>query len=190
MSVPEKKLRFHCLVKFELDLVYFDLLNEYRRIKIVIEENRNKPELAVLRERYRVDNNADLLLAMKPHPRSIALAQAAIETAWGTSRFFRKANNLFGLRPSAAEDSRIAANGSSGNNPLWLKKYASIRESIIDYYLLLGRGQAYVAFRQMKMKTSNPYQLVMKLQHYSERKEKYVHELSSMIRSNRFHLID
>ena len=42
----------------------------------------------------------------------------------------------------------------------------------------------------MKMKTADPHQLVKKLRNYSERKDAYVKELSSMIRFNQFDALD
>ena len=43
-----------------------------------------------------------LLLRVAPLPPSLVLAQAAIESAWGTSRFARQGNNLFGRRCSGS----------------------------------------------------------------------------------------
>jgi len=38
-------------------------------------------------KKFKTDNNRELLIRMKGHPVSIVLAQAAIESAWGESRF-------------------------------------------------------------------------------------------------------
>ena len=64
-------------------------------------QQRNLLQLA---ERYGVDSKTldnqqiidQLLLRVAPLPPSLVLAQAAIESAWGTSRFAREGNNLFG----------------------------------------------------------------------------------------------
>ena len=85
---------------------------------------------------------------------------------------------------------RIAAGQKRDNKTVWLRKYASIRESIIDYYLVLGRASAYSDFRNLKMETTDPHQLVTGLSGYSERKTGYVRELSSIIRYNNFHELD
>jgi Bax protein len=77
-----------------------------------------------------------------------------------------------------------------GNKVVWLKKYATIRESVADYYLVLGRADAYKGFRTLKMETSDPRILVTKLDNYSERKAGYVRELSAMIRYNNFYELD
>lgn len=190
MSVEDKKLRFRCLVQPELEAVYMELTDQYQRVKNTIKQNKNDATIEQLKADYKADTNTQLLSALKPHPISIAIAQAAIETAWGTSRFFREANNLYGIRASTQLEPRIAAAKKVGDKVLWLKKYDSIKASIADYYLVLSRAQAYKDFRLLKMKTTDPHLLVKKLRDYSERKEAYVRELSSMIRYNRFDTLD
>lgn len=190
MSAKEKKFRFRCLVQPPLEAVYIELTHQYQRVQATIQRNEDDETIEQLKTTYNASTNQQLLQALKPHPMSIAIAQAAIETAWGTSRFFREANNLYGIRASTQFQPRIAAARKKGNKTLWLKRYDSIKASITDYYLVLSRAQAYEDFRLMKMKTTDPHQLVKKLRHYSERKDAYVKELSSMIRFNQFDALD
>jgi Bax protein len=190
MGVIEKKRRFRCLVQADIEAVYTELEAQYKVVLIAVTQNGDNENLRRLRLKYKVETNQDLLVAIKPHPRSIAIAQAAIESAWGTSRIFTEANNVFGIRPFNKTEPRIAANKKRGDKVVWLRKYASIRESIADYYLVLGRATAYKEFRTLKMKTSDPHMLVTKLENYSERKTRYVRELSAMIRYNNFHELD
>ena len=190
MSVAEKKQRFRCLVEADIKAVYSELVDDYESIKREIISHGDSDKIKRLRDQYKVQSNQALLAALKPHPSSIVIAQAALESAWGTSRFFREANNIFGIRPYHAGEPRIAAKGKNGNKTVWLKKYASIKASIVDYYLLLGRGPAYQAFRNLRMKTADPHQLVKKLNRYSERYDDYGRELSAMIRYNKFYELD
>ena len=190
MGVKEKKHRFRCLVESDIQAIYSELSAQYTFVLNAVSQNGDNEELKRLRLKYGVETNQDLLTAIKPHPRSIAIAQAAIESAWGTSRLFTEANNIFGIRPFSTDEPRIAANEKRGDKTVWLRKYVSIRESIADYYLVLGRASAYRGFRNLKMKTADPHQLVTKLNGYSERKAGYVRELSSIIRYNNFHELD
>lgn len=190
MSVEEKKFRFRCLVQPKLEAVYLELNDQYQRVRNTIKQNSNDKTINQLKAVYNANSDQQLLVALKPHPISIAIAQAAIETAWGTSRFFREANNLYGIRAATQYQPRIAAAKKAGNKVLWLKKYDSIKASIADYYLVLSRAPAYKDFRLLKMKTNDPHQLVKKLRDYSERKDAYVKELSSMIRFNQFDALD
>ena len=190
MSLTEKKNRFRCLVQADIDAVYAELNAQYVAVENAIKQKGDEDKLKGLRLKYGVETNQQLLIAIKPHPRSITIAQAAIESAWGTSRIFIEANNTFGIRPFSKDEPRIAATGKRGDRTVWLRKYASIRESIADYYLVLGRASAYKEFRNLKMITADPHKLVAKLTNYSERKEGYARELSSMIRYNNFHDLD
>ena len=190
MSVIEKKRRFRCLVQVDIEAVYSELKTEYRLVLTAVQQNSDNEKLRLLRLKYGVESNRDLLVAIKPHPQSIAIAQAAIESAWGTSRIFTEANNIFGIRPFKSGEPMISANNKRGDKVVWLRKYANVRESVADYYLVLGRAAAYKEFRTLKMKTSDPHMLVMKLNNYSERKGEYVRELSAMIRYNNFHELD
>lgn len=190
MEVTEKKRRFRCLVETDIEVVFSELSTQYRAVLNAVSQNGDSAELKRWRLKYGVETNQELLIAIKPHPRSIAIAQAAIESAWGTSRIFTEANNVFGIRPFSKDDPRIAAIKKRGDKTVWLRKYASIRESIADYYLVLGRASAYREFRNLKMETGDPHKLVTKLSGYSERKTGYVRELSSIIRHNNFHELD
>jgi Bax protein len=190
MNVAEKKHRFRCLVQADIEAVFSELSAQYIAVFNLVREDYDSEALTQLRLKYKVDTNQELLIAIKPHPRSIAIAQAAIESAWGTSRIFVEANNIFGIRPLDKNQPRIAASKKRGDKTVWLRKYASIRESIADYFLVLGRASAYSEFRTLKMKTSDPHILVTKLDNYSERKTGYVRELSAMIRYNKFYELD
>ena len=77
------------------------------------------------------------------HPISIALAQAAMESAWGTSRFFKEANNIFGVWAYYKNTPRIAALQKRNGKTIWLRKYASLEDSVSDYYRNISKSSAY-----------------------------------------------
>jgi len=130
--------------------------------------------------------NKELLISLKPHPISITLAQAALESGWGTSRFFKQANNIFGVWIKDSSDSKIAALQKRGKRTIWLKKFKSFDESILDYYHLLSTAPAYKEFKRLNMKTDNPYLIAEKLNHYSELGVEYTKRVKSVIRHNNF----
>ena len=115
MSVTEKKRRFRCLVQADIEAVFSELQAEYTLVQTAVSQNGDSEKLMRLRLKYAVETNQDLLIAIKPHPQSIAIAQAAIESAWGTSRIFTEANNIFGIRPFKQDEPRIAANSKRGD---------------------------------------------------------------------------
>jgi len=127
-----------------------------------------------------------LLAALKPHPPSIVIAQAAMESAWGTSRFFVKAKNVFGVWSFDEDEPRMAAGEQRGDKTIWVKKYKTLEASVRDNYRVLARGFAHQHFRDARLKTDNPYELVKKLDRYSEMKAEYGKELASVISYNKF----
>ncbi|AXX93570.1 hypothetical protein CPU12_11240 [Malaciobacter molluscorum LMG 25693] len=186
IPVSVKKKRFINMMLKPLDEVYNDLKSRYLRVKKDIDENNITDEIKNLKEFYSVDSNEKLLYALKPHPKSIALAQGAMESAWGQSRFFKEANNMFGVWSFNKDEPRIAANSKRGTKTIWLKKYSSVKDAIKDYYETLSKSPAFKAFRKQNYENPNPYILVKKLDRYSEKKALYGKELASVIKYNNF----
>ena len=185
MSVKEKKARFYYLVVPAIYKVYNELLVEYHTIKANVDANITTPQLLTLKAIYHVETNEDLLLALKPHPKSIAIAQAAMESAWGTSRFFREANNIFGMWSKNKSDKRIAASQKrGGTRTIWLRKFDSLEESVREYYKTMGRAKAYEQFRIYRYRTDDVFTIIMGLDKYSEIGWSYVEALSNMIHYN------
>lgn len=138
-------------------------------------------------EQYDEENLEALIIKMTPHPTSIALAQAAVESGWGSSRFFRQANNLFGIWSYNRNEPRIPAKFARTDQSVYLKKYENIKESIEDYFTLMASGSAYQSFRKALLEPQqDPFKLVNHLQYYSERRMAYVNQLKTIIRQNNF----
>ncbi len=189
ISVEEKKGQFKAAIIPAINEVYSDLMQQYQRASELIEAG-DDDKLTELKKQYKVTNNDELLMALKPHPQSIAIAQAAMESSWGTSRFFKEANNVFGVWSYNKNEARVAAGKKRGDKTVWVKKYGSVEASIRDYYRTLARGDAYKEFRILKMETNDPYVLIQKLHPYSEKREEYIKELSTIIRFNKFDTYD
>ena len=186
MTVPVKKERFYYLLAPAIDKVYNELSVQYNEVKKDLNSGSNAAKIEKLKKTYKVKNDKALLLALKPHPQSIALAQAAMESAWATSRFFVKANNVFGMWSVNKNEPRIAAGEKrGGTKTIWLKKFDSIEDSVREYYKMMGRGRAYKDFRRVRYETNDVKKIVKELDNYSEIGEKYTKELASMIRYNK-----
>lgn len=190
MTVAEKKARFKSILLPAVNRIYNELMERYSAITQNINDGQNEELLIQLRTEYKATNNQELLAALKPHPRSIALAQAAMESSWATSRFTHEANNIFGVWSFNKNEPRIAAGEQRGDKTIWVKKYASVDDSVRDYYRVLARGSAFKGFRTLKMQTNNPYELVKKLDKYSEKGALYGEELTSIISFNKFDQYD
>ncbi len=190
MTVEQKKERFKSLLVPAVDEVYADLMEQYEDVSHSLQNGNQSKKIDALKKEYKTTDNHELLMALMPHPKSITLAQAAMESSWATSRFFREANNVFGVWSFNENEPRIAAEKKRGDKTIWVKKYPSIKASIRDYYRTLARGDAYSDFRKLKMRTNDPFLLVKKLDNYSEKGTEYGRELGQIIRYNKFQTYD
>lgn len=185
-NYSKQKKEFMHVVLPAVDAVYEKLQNNFHRIQNAIKNGNDQEFLAQQKAYYKVTSNEKLLLRAKPHPKSIAIAQAAIESAWATSRFYKIANNLFGVWSFNRHEPRVAAQGSREGQTIWLRKYDGVKASIEDYYKTISTNYAYHEFRQLQTKTSNPLKLAAKLHRYSEKGDEYAKLLTQIIIYNNF----
>jgi Bax protein len=122
-------------------------------------------------------------------PESLVLAQAAIESGWGTSRFATEGNNYFGQRcyqPGCGIEP-LAVNGSTD---FGLARFGSVAESVESYILNLNTHPEYrtLRVRRQSLRDSGAavtgLALVGELAAYSERGSEYVAEVTALILSN------
>lgn len=140
-----------------------------------------------MKSRYKSTTINDLLNRMITLPNSIILAQAAVESGWGQSRFFLEANNVFGMWSYNRNEPRLKARK---NGSVHLKVYDNISQSIEDYLETIGSARSYKALRQARLKTDNPFVLLPHLKYYSISREHYTKVLKTMIRRNNFTIYD
>ena len=133
---------------------------------------------------YRAEEIDELLVKLEVHPVSIVLAQAALESGWGTSRFFTEANNIFGIWSFSTEDDRIRAMHARDGKSIYVKSYDDLSASITDYFKTLSRNNAYQTFREKRQETDNSLELIPYLHRYSEQGYEYVRKLELVIRKN------
>jgi Bax protein len=115
ITVKEKKAYFTSVVVPAVKEVYSELDKQYNEISNNLNNKKYAKKIKKLKTKYKVKTDKELLRALKPHPKSIAIAQAAMESAWITSRFFREANNLFGVWSFNKNEPRIAAQQKRGD---------------------------------------------------------------------------
>jgi len=174
-----------------------ELLQRREAVKASVQANdRNKlDQWAVL---YRIDSeNFDdfelaerLLRRVDTIPVALALAQAAVESGWGTSRFAQQGNALFGqwawtesagMRPLAASNERAV-----------VRSFGSLLESVRAYMHNLNTHQNYKRFRdaryRLKPQTEavKASRLATYLDSYAEIGQAYVKKLLAVMSSNNF----
>jgi Bax protein len=137
-----------------------------------------------LKTRYKASSLDDLRARMITLPNSIVLAQAAVESGWGQSRFFLEGSNLFGVWSFNKFEPRIAAAKTRSNKKIYLRSYADMSESIVHYFEIIGKARPYIPLRVARQKTDNPYLLLPHLKNFSERRSAYTQQLKKMIDAN------
>lgn len=135
------------------------------------------------------DDLAELARRMDIIPPSLALAQAAEESGWGTSRFAREGNALFG-QYTGATGRGLAPLSQLSEVRYRIQSYDSLVETVRSYALNLNLHPAYREFRDMradlrgKGQPLNGYLLAGELKRYSERGKAYVRTLRVIMRDN------
>ena len=158
---------------------------------------REQRALDVIAAEYRLQDSGmsnaelveELLVRVDVIPVSLALAQAATESAWGTSRFAKQGNNIFGqwcfdegcgLIPGRRADSASHE----------VQAFASVEASVRAYFRNHNTNPTYEYLRELRAqmriqgKALDPMRLAAGLTRYSERGHVYVAEVQDIMRYN------
>jgi Bax protein len=142
------------------------------------------------KNRYKAENLEDLMIRMVTLPTSIVLAQAAVESGWGKSRIFLKANNLFGVWSYNSLEPRIPALYKRAEKRTYLRSYADMSQSVIHYFEILARSRSYKTLREARLQTDDPFELLPHLKNFSERRTLYTNQLKRVIVKNNLTMYD
>ena len=160
---------------------------------IINKSNNTKAEKQWLEKKYKQygANSGDLStlkIRMDEIPVSLAIAQAAKETGWGTSRFAQEGNALFGqwtwsgegLKPKDADEGK-------GHKVM---KFNVLQASVRAYQRNLNTHRTYREFRKARAelrdlnKPLDSMQLSKYLNKYAETGNQYVEVLQKIIEQN------
>ncbi len=128
-------------------------------------------------------------------PVSLALAQAANESAWGTSRFARDGKNYFG-QWCFSKGCGLVPKYRSANSTHEVQVFQSPADSVKAYIRNINTHRAYDDLRQLRVQAEKEglvaggTLLAEGLLHYSERGHEYVNEIQAMIRINQLDSFD
>ncbi len=153
--------------------------------------------LMVMAERYNVKRgDLDALLKrVDIIPPSLALAQAAEESGWGTSRFVHEGNAVFGQWTFSDSGSLVPARRDDDKFHR-VRVFSSLLDSVRAYARNLNTHSAYRGFRrqrhELRLKGAPLDGLLMvdKLKSYSQRGEKYVDTIRTLIETNHLQRLD
>ena len=113
----------------------------------------------------------------------LLLAQAALESGWGNSRFALEGHNLFGIRTYDLKEPHMLP---SNNPKKWgVKVYMHECDSVLNYINILNSGSAYEKYRQLREDgIDDPFILVETLDAYASDKN-YFSKIKSILRKLR-----
>jgi Bax protein len=143
--------------------------------------------LADVAERYDVPvgRPRELLRKVDAVPVSLAIAQAALETGWGTSRPAQAGHALFGqmIYRDEDDDGRV-------------RRFAALPEAVAAYAMNLNTHRAYAEFRRARAaargegRPHDGHALAQHLVRYSERRMDYVRDVRAVMRANGLRALD
>lgn len=194
LPVETKKERFVEIFLPAILIAKFELSQDLKKVDLIDEKlypTRYDTEyLEEMKRKYKTSDLATLRARLNTHPTSIVLAQAALESGWGTSRIFREANNVFGVWSFNKKEPRIRAYNEPEGGRIYLRKYSSVTESIEDYFRTIGTSRSFKRFRDTRLVNDDPLKLVTHLKLYSEQREQYTKKLQNVIKTNNFERFD
>lgn len=176
-------------------------INEQRQFLLGLRNKSNlgaqeKTKIEKLLKYYRLTHKKDgsvpwkaLLKRVDTVPLELVLSQAANESAWGTSRFARKANNLFGQWCFTKGCGLVPKRRNAGSTHE-VAAFRSPQLSVRSYLRNLNTGRVYKDLRKIRAqkraqdKQATAYELAAGLSKYSERGQAYVKEIRAMIKYN------
>lgn len=154
--------------------------------------------LADTADRYGLDSlDPDALLdRVDIIPPSLAIAQAAEESGWGTSRFAREGNALFGQRAYKAHKKGIVPKERPEGTKFRVRAFDHLIDGVKAYVHNLNTHFAYEDFRDLRASLRaetgdvDGYALAGSLLRYSERGEDYIRTLRAIMRVNALRVFD
>jgi Bax protein len=197
----ERKERFFAFLRPIIEQENARVLEDRRRLEQLAAEGdpgwRDRRWLHGLAEDYGLDPEeyeddtlmTALLRRVDAVPVSLALAQAAKESGWGTSRFARKGNNFFGqwcYEPGCGLVPRARGEGRSHE----VRAFDSPRDAVASYLRNINTHPGYRELRRARAglraagKPLSGLVLAEQLHRYSERGQPYVEEIKGLIRYN------
>lgn len=163
--------------------------------------DRELKQLNSLATKYEIDSELSTeqkleLLALRADmiPASLALAQAAKESGWGTSRFSRDANNFFG-EWCYSEGCGLVPNRRVEGATHEVRAFDAVDDSIAAYIHNLNTHPPYRNLRELRAEMRDAGKitgiaLAQGLSRYSQRGPVYIGEVQSIIRVNELQPLD
>ena len=191
----KKRKEFFIQIVLPLIIKENNIIKKDRRtlFDIINKSNNTTSELSWLEKKYKQygiksKDLSTLKIRMDEIPVSLAIAQAAKETGWGTSRFAQEGNALFGQWTWSGEG--IKPLGAGDNTTHKVMKFKVLQASVKAYQRNLNTHSSYKEFRSARAELRDDGQKIDSiilseyLTKYAETGKEYVKILQQIIRQN------
>ncbi len=196
-QIESSKKRKSLFIQIILPLILEEnnlILIDRKRLFSILNKNKNsKREINWLNRKFKQYGvlNKDiptLKVRMDIIPVSLAIAQAAKETGWGTSRFALEGNALFGQWTWSGDGIKPA--GAESNTKHKIMKFKVLKASVRAYQRNLNTHSSYKNFRQLRAELRDDSEkldsllLADQLDNYAETGKEYTKILKQIINQN------
>ena len=196
-QIENSKKRKNLFIQIILPLILEEnnlILIDRKRLFSILNKNKNsKKEINWLNRKFKQYGvlNKDiptLKVRMDIIPVSLAIAQAAKETGWGTSRFALEGNALFGQWTWSGDGIKPA--GAESDTKHKIMKFNVLKASVRAYQRNLNTHSGYKNFRQLRAQLRDDSEkldsllLADQLDNYAETGKEYTKILKKIINQN------
>ena len=192
-TIPES-IRKMVFINYMLPAIVIEhdrLLNlmrhiEFIELRMVNKRTLRKEDLEFFKEmmeKYDATSIKDLKIRLYPTPVSLVLAQATLESGWGTSNVFSRANNPFGIMSFSSEEQRRKFLNPEQQTEAFYRSYSDVNQSVEHYFYFIARLASYEKFRRKRWERGSSIAMVNLLKSYHETDE-YATLVASIINKN------
>ena len=196
-TLGDTKTKRELFIKIVLPLILYEnekIIDDRKRLFKILGKNFNSPGEKVWLNRrfkeYKIEDKdlAELKMRMDIIPVSIAVAQAANESGWGTSRFALEGNALFGQWTCSKKG--ISPKNKDPNQSHKILQFQILKASVRAYKNNLNTHNAYKEFREVRAKlrqsgtTITGLALIKYLKRYASIGEKYTELIEGIMVQN------
>ena len=196
-TLGDTKTKRELFIKIVLPLILYEnekIIDDRKRLFKILGKNFNSPGEKVWLNRrfkeYKIKDKdlAELKMRMDIIPVSIALAQAANESGWGTSRFALEGNALFGQWTWSKKG--ISPKNKDPDQSHKILQFQILKASVRAYKNNLNTHNAYKEFREARAKlrqsgtTITGLALIKYLKRYASIGEKYIEIIEGIMVQN------
>mgnify|MGYP000238727861 FL=1 len=196
-TLGDTKTKRELFIKIVLPLILHEnekIIDDRKRLFKILGKNFNSPGEKVWLNRrfkeYKIEDKdlAELKMRMDIIPVSIAVAQAANESGWGTSRFALEGNALFGQWTWSKKG--ISPKNKDPDQSHKILQFQILKASVRAYKNNLNTHNAYKEFREVRAKlrqsgtTITGLALIKYLKRYASIGEKYTEIIEGIMVQN------